>query len=83
VTPPESYAAAVEELESILHRLDGAVDVDRLTAEVARAADLLAFCRERLAAATVDVQRIVASIEAPPDLRDERDGQDDRDGVSD
>lgn len=58
-----SYAAAVEELEGILRTLDRPdVDVDLLTTHVARAAELIAFCRERLTAAAVDVERIVATL---------------------
>lgn len=66
--PAPTYAAAVEELEAILRALDSTeVDVDQLTAKVARAAELIEFCRERLAEATVDVEKIVAGM--APDAR--------------
>ena len=41
------YAEALEELEGILHELEGDhVDVDRLTERVTRARALIARCRE-------------------------------------
>lgn len=59
-----SYAEAQRELEGILAELDrDAVDVDRLADRVRRAAELIQFCRERLAAARVDVERIVADLD--------------------
>lgn len=44
-----TYRKAIEELRSIHARLRGEdVDIDRLLQDVQRAADLLAFCKERL-----------------------------------
>lgn len=44
-----SYQDALDELRAIHTRLTRSdVDVDRLIEDVKRAADLLAFCRERL-----------------------------------
>ncbi len=44
-----TYQTALDELRAIHARLRGDdVDVDRLLEDVRRAADLLAFCRERL-----------------------------------
>lgn len=44
-----SYQEALDELRAIHARLTRSdVDVDRLIEDVKRAADLLAFCRERL-----------------------------------
>lgn len=61
---PESYAAAVDELESILAEIeDDAVDVDVLTRRVARAAVLIRWCRGRIDGARVDVERIVAELD--------------------
>jgi exodeoxyribonuclease VII small subunit len=60
---PASYAEAIDELEAILAQLDAdALDVDGLAAQVARAAALLAFCRTRLDAAQVEVDRVVADL---------------------
>ena len=57
------YAEAVAELETILAGLEGAdPDVDRLAAQVARAAELIAECRDRLAATRFEVDRIVADL---------------------
>ncbi len=41
------YADALDELDTILRELEGSdVDVDRLAERVARAADLIALCRD-------------------------------------
>ena len=67
VTASASYADAVTELEQILRELDSVdVDVDHLAERVARAAELIQFCRGRLDAARVDVERIVATLEPNP-----------------
>ena len=59
-----AYADAVAELEEILTELDGDdVDVDQLAGQVQRAAALIASCRRRLAAARLDVTRIVADLD--------------------
>jgi exodeoxyribonuclease VII small subunit len=45
----QTYREALEELRAIHGRLrDDEVDIDTLLADVRRASDLLAFCRERL-----------------------------------
>lgn len=63
----ESYASAVEELDEIVAELDGEdVDVDELAAKVARAGELIAFCRERIDASQREVQAIIGRL-APTD----------------
>jgi exodeoxyribonuclease VII small subunit len=63
----EGYAAAQRELEDLLADLeDDALDVDLLAAKVARASELIRFCRARIAAARVQVDRIVADLESLP-----------------
>jgi len=58
------YAGALEELQAILAELEGeAVDVDVLATRVARADELLTLCRERLGAARVQVEKVVAAAE--------------------
>jgi exodeoxyribonuclease VII small subunit len=58
------YADAVAELEEILEQLDGDdVDVDRLAAQVRRAALLITLCRDRLTSARLEVTRIVADLD--------------------
>lgn len=60
-----SYRDAVEELEALLARLDeGDTDVDALAATVRRAAELIRICRARIAGARVEVERVVAELEA-------------------
>ncbi len=57
---PAGYAQAMAELEAILAEIeDDAVDVDVLTAKVARAAHLVRWCRARIDGAKVDVERII------------------------
>ena len=56
------YAGALGELQAILNELEGeAVDVDVLAVRVARADELLTLCRERLEAAKVQVEKVVAA----------------------
>lgn len=58
------YGEALAELEGILAEIeDDAVDVDVLAARVRRAAELLRVCRDRIAAARVEVTQIVADLE--------------------
>jgi exodeoxyribonuclease VII small subunit len=62
------YADALAELDAILRELEGAdVDVDVLAERVARAADLIALCREKIAAAQVRIERVTADLDTPPD----------------
>lgn len=59
------YADALRELDTILRELEGSdVDVDLLTGRVERASELIALCRERIAAAQVTVQRVTADLGA-------------------
>ena len=58
------YAAALAELEEILQRLERAdVDVDVLATQVARAAELITFCRDRIGGARLQIEQVVASLE--------------------
>lgn len=62
---PPSYAAALAELEAIVAELDGeAVDVDHLATRVQRASELLVVLRQRIGTARMEVDRVVASLEA-------------------
>jgi len=81
---PESYAAAVDELEAILTEIeDDAVDVDVLTRRVARAAVLIRWCRGRIDGARVDVERIVAELEPEADTAPSGTGSTDEDPADD
>ena len=54
------YNEAVREVEEILARLNGEeLDVDRMAAEVKRAAELIALCKEKLRKAEEEVGKIV------------------------
>ena len=56
------YAEARQELQAILTELEGeTVDGDVLAVRVARADELLTLCRERLEAASVQVEKVVAA----------------------
>ena len=58
-----TYADAVAELEAILEGLEGdELDVDHLTAQVARAAALIGECRDRIAKTRFEVERIVTEL---------------------
>ena len=60
------YAAAWAELDSILDRLEhDEPDVDRVADDVARAAELVSHCRNRIVTARAQVQAVVADLEPP------------------
>jgi exodeoxyribonuclease VII small subunit len=57
------YAEALEELESILAQLERSdVDVDVLANQVQRAAALIAFCRDRVGNARLQIEQAVAAL---------------------
>lgn len=59
-----SFRAAIEELETILRRIESEeVDIDRLAAEVARATELVEVCRTKLRRAEVQVTQIVQKLD--------------------
>ena len=61
--PPAGYAAALSELDEILTALERSdVDVDVLAAKVQRAAVLIAFCRDRIGNARVQIEQVVADL---------------------
>ena len=58
------YGDAIAELEAIVARLeDTDVDVDVLAERVARAAELIKLCRDRIARTRIEVERVVADLE--------------------
>jgi exodeoxyribonuclease VII small subunit len=62
-----SYADAIDELEALLGDLErDDADIDELAAKVKRAAALIRLCRARVDDARVDVERIVADLDAGP-----------------
>lgn len=61
--PPTGYAAALDELEAILGEIDRPdVDVDVLAAKVQRAALLIGYCRDRIGAARLQIETVVAGL---------------------
>ena len=60
------YASALSELGQILHELEGSdVDVDKLADRVARATELIALCRERIGAARLRIDEVIADLDGP------------------
>jgi exodeoxyribonuclease VII small subunit len=58
------YATALAELDAILRELEGSdVDVDHLAERVARAAELIALCRERISNAQVKIEQVTAELD--------------------
>jgi exodeoxyribonuclease VII small subunit len=58
-----AYADALAELETILAGLErDEPDVDQLAERVARAAVLIRLCRGRIAAARLEVERVVTDL---------------------
>jgi exodeoxyribonuclease VII small subunit len=65
---PPGYARALDELDEILRELEGAdVDVDRLADRVARATELIALCRDRIGAARLRIDEVIADLDGPLD----------------
>jgi len=61
-----SFRASIDELESILERIEGEeIDIDRLGEELRRATYLLELCRGKIRKAEVEVTQIVQSLEEP------------------
>jgi exodeoxyribonuclease VII small subunit len=66
MTEEVRWADAITELEQILTKLDDdALDVDVLATQVARAAELIGLCRDRIARTKLEVERIVGDIDTP------------------
>lgn len=60
------YAAALSELSQILNELEASdVDVDKLGDRVARATELIAVCRDRIGAARLRIDEVIADLDGP------------------
>jgi len=58
------YGTAYQELEKILAGIEqGEINVDQLSAQVQRAAELIGFCQSRLKEAEVEVKKVVDRFE--------------------
>jgi exodeoxyribonuclease VII small subunit len=69
-TPPEQlgFTAAVEELDQIVADLESSqLDVDALTAKVARAAELVGWCRERIDGTRLQVEQVLTGLDPADD----------------
>lgn len=59
------YAEALAELDAILRELDSSdVDVDHLADRVARAAELITLCREKITGAQLRIEQVTADLDA-------------------
>ena len=59
-----SYNQAAAELEDLLAELDSeTIDIDKLSARVRRVAELIRVCRERIAGARLEIERVVAELD--------------------
>jgi exodeoxyribonuclease VII small subunit len=69
-----SYNEALEELESILERIqDQELDVDDLSTNVKRASELLRLCKQKLRATETDVEKILREMdEETPDGEEQK-----------
>lgn len=60
----QSYKEAIDEIEEIVTSMENEeLDVDELTLQVKRAAQLLKFCREKLYTTENEVDKIIKEIE--------------------
>lgn len=60
---PETYKAAITELETILTKMESdQCDIDSLSNYTARALELLKFCKERLFKTDKEVEECLAAL---------------------
>ncbi len=73
-----SFGAAMEELTTLVAELESdSLDVDELTARVARAADLVQWCRDRIDVARFSVEEVLVRLDPDangPSEADDTDG---------
>ena len=63
------YADALRELDTILRELDSSdVDVDHLAERVARAAELITVCRDKITAADLQIRQVTVDLDAAADI---------------
>ena len=63
-----TYAAAIEEIEEILEKIEsGELDVDGLTEKVRRVADLLEICKKKLKTTEKEIQKVITGLEEAED----------------
>jgi exodeoxyribonuclease VII small subunit len=79
---PAGYAEAMREVEAILAELDSnTIDVDVLSAKVERASYLITWCNDRISAAQMTVDNLVAdlSVDVDDNLEEDFDDEDEDD----
>lgn len=79
---PAGYAEAMREVEAILSELDSnTIDVDVLSAKVERASYLITWCNDRISAAQMTVDNLVAdlSVDVDDNLEEDFDDEDEDD----
>jgi exodeoxyribonuclease VII small subunit len=77
---PAGYAEAMREVEAILSELDSnTIDVDVLSAKVERASYLITWCNDRISAAQMTVDNLVADLSVDVDDNLEEDDEEDYD----
>lgn len=63
MSKPRSYEAAIRELETIVRALEeGEMPIDQLSVQVKRAAELIAYCKEKLLFTEQEVQTVLADL---------------------
>ena len=72
-----TYAKALKELNSILGDLESDdVDVDVLAEKVARASELIEFCRQRISGAKMQIEEVVQRVGTVDDAGDDEEDYD-------
>ena len=67
-----AFGEAIEELESILRRIEEEeIDIDALAQELRRATELLELCRSKIRKAEVEVTQIVQKLKEEPEPPEE------------
>ena len=62
--PKPRYREAVEEIKTILRKIeDEEIDLDDLSKEVERAAELIILCRKKICNAEVNINRVLENLE--------------------
>ena len=55
-----TYESAYEELQKIVNKMqEGIIDIDHLSENVARASELIAFCKEKLRTTEKDLKKLI------------------------
>lgn len=64
--PPESFEKAMRELEELVTRMDEpGIGLDGLLSDYKRGAELVKYCRNRLEAVRVEMQKIGDQLQQP------------------